>query len=129
VRKHRRRVAESTVGVGSSLTMGPMDRHVARAFSPRMKREFEDDLLEALLFSSLPFNVLESPVSRGLFTKWVSGLDSLPTRRGMSTVVLQRKQDEVLSVLKKRLRKTEGGLGVLDSQPHHARTRQELRDC
>ena len=49
--------------------------------------------------------MLESPVSRGLFTKWVSGLDSLPTRRGVSTVVLQRKQTEVLSVLKKRYEK------------------------
>jgi len=89
-RKHRRRDASGGSGGGRTNSLGPMDAHLPRPFSPPKTREFQTDLLGVLLFSAVAFNFIDSPVLRCFLLKWVPGLKTLPTRQTLSGPVLDR---------------------------------------
>lgn len=74
-----------------------MDAHLTRAWTPSMTREVQADLLAALLFSSIPFNVLDAPAWRHFLGKWVRGLRAFPDRKTMRGPVLQRLLDAALA--------------------------------
>lgn len=59
-RKNRKLNTSASRGSGTSTGVS-MDSHLTRACNPSITREFQEDLLAALMFSSTPFNVLESP--------------------------------------------------------------------
>ena len=99
-RKQRKLNASASSGSGTS-TGGPMDSHLTRAWTPSMTREFQDDLLAALLFSSIPFNVLDAPAWRHLFSKWMRGLKALPDRKTMRGPVLRRLLQAVIDAFMK----------------------------
>ena len=89
-RKHRRRDASGGRGRGRTNSLGPMDAHLPRPFSPPKTREFQTDLLGVLFFSSVAFNFIDSPVLRCFLFKWVPCLETLPTRRSLPGPVLNR---------------------------------------
>jgi len=90
IRKHRRRDASGGGGGGHINSLGPMDAHLPRPFSPPKTREFQTDLLGVHLFSVAAPNFTDSPVLRYFLLKWVLGLKTLPTRQTLSGAVLDR---------------------------------------
>ena len=90
IRKHRRRDASVGGGGGHINSLGPMDAHLPRPFSPPKTREIQTDLLGVLLFSAAAPNFIDSPVLRYFLLKWVPCLKTLPTRETLSGPVLDR---------------------------------------
>lgn len=85
-RKHRSKNATAS----KAATVGPMDAHVARPSTARTAREIENDLLGVLLYCSIVFNILDTPTFRAFLKNWVAGMKNVPSRRSLSTTVLER---------------------------------------